>query len=1773
MAAYTRKQYAGAAQPTTTTSLLSNVGTSVTIASTTGWPSAAGVPFYVVIEPGTIREEKCLATISGSTLTLTRAQDDTTAYEHASGSNIYPVFTANDADEANEVASKLTTKGDLLATTGSSLERLPVGADGTFLKANSSASVGAEWSGITLGTDTSGNYVSDFTQGTGVTITHTPGEGSNATIGIGQAVGTSSSVTFAAVTAPVIGDVTGNASTATALQNARTIFLGGDLSGSASFNGTSNITISASVVNSGITLDEISDVVITTPLNHQSLTYNGTNWVNEYAPTVTYARNAEADALSVGEVVYLFGASGDRASVKRASNSSEATSSKTVGVVSVGGAAGTDVAVTTLGYVSGVSLGSYAAGDVLWLGSTAGTFTTTKPSAPQHLVFIGVVARANNGNGIMYVKCQNGYELEELHNVKINGVTDGQFLRYNSASTVWVNDTINLGTDTAGDYVQSLTAGTGVILSNNSGEGSSPTVAIGQSVATSASVTFAHLIVQGDMEVQGTISRLNETNLDVDSAFIYLNATSASANPDMGVAMNYNDGTYKHAGIFRDSSDGVFKVFDSYVPEPVSPIDTAHVTYNDAGLQAKKLTLTQGNGTAPLSVSSSTVVTNLNADKLDGQDGSYYAPIDSPTFTGTVSLPNNTVALGTQTTGNYVADVSGGTGVTVTHTPGEGTTPSIAIGQDVATSASPTFAKITISGTPSSTTDAVTKSYVDNVAAGINWHEAVVYATSAVLPNTPNYLNGADGVGATLTASSNARLMVDGLNASNGNRILVKNQSSQIQNGIYEVTTQGSVSAPWVLTRADDFNQNTVAGSIDTGEAVYVRLGNSNAGTGYVLTSTGTGPGDRHIPGTDNFVFTQFSGLTATVAGAGLTTDGAVLSVGTASSGRIVVNADDIDLATVTQSNSTAADTLGFAKTVNVDSYGRVTGVVSASVDLSSKANLNSPTFTGTVVLPSTTSIGLISDTEISYLDGVTSAIQTQLDGKASSTTSPVITLGGDLSGSVTLTNLGSGTLNATIAANSVALGADTTGNYMSDLTQGTGVTITHTPGEGSNATIAIGQSVATNANPTFAGATLDAVQVGITSANEIDTTSGNLILDSFAGTVQVDDNVLTTGTITTRAAATQDSVIIQGRAGGTTSLGVTVTPATLSASRTLTLPDTTGTVVTTGDSGTVTSTMIADGTIVNADINASAAIDKTKISGTAITAGDTGTVTSTMIADGTIVNGDISTSAGIALSKLATSTAGNIIVYNASGVPTAVAETGDISISDTGVTAIVSGVIVDADINASAAITHSKLANITAGSVLMGNATNVPTATALSGDVTVNSTGVTAIGTGVIVNADVNASAAIAHSKLANATAGQVLLGTTTTGVVTATTISGDITIDGAGVATIAANSVALGTDTTGNYMSDLTQGTGVTITHTPGEGSNATIAIGQSVATTASVSFARVETTGNVVIGGNLIINGTTETVNATTTTLDDPIITLGGDTAPTVDDNKDRGVEFRWHNGTTAKVGFFGYDDSTSRFTFIPDATNASEVFSGTLGDIDVNNIFINGTAATGTGGVVRATSPTLVTPILGTPQSVTLTNGTDLPISTGVAGLGTGVATFLATPSSANLASAVTGETGSGALVFGTAPTISNLTVSGSASFQGATILLNSDEAGTPSENVLVEVERGTSTNVAIRWNESTDKWQFTNDGTTYNDLGSGGGATVSDTAPATPTAGAIWFKSDTAQTFVYYNDGTSSQWVEIGAVSQNTVADILTTTNATLAATQSSIEIGVIMGAY
>lgn len=200
------------------------------------------------------------------------------------------------------------------------------------------------------------------------------------------------------------------------------------------FDGTKFAPGTASTV---AALTDLTDVTITSPEPYQTVMYDGTEWINEYPTTVSLAENAETTTLQVGEVVYLYGGTGNHASVKRADNGSDSTSSKTVGVVARTITAGDAGPVVTRGYVDGINLSTgYTAGDVLWL-STGGAFTTTKPSSPDHLVFVGVVVRATN-NGIIYVATQNGYELEEIHDVSLSNLQSGDFLKWNGS--LWVND-------------------------------------------------------------------------------------------------------------------------------------------------------------------------------------------------------------------------------------------------------------------------------------------------------------------------------------------------------------------------------------------------------------------------------------------------------------------------------------------------------------------------------------------------------------------------------------------------------------------------------------------------------------------------------------------------------------------------------------------------------------------------------------------------------------------------------------------------------------------------------------------------------------------------------------------------------------------------------------------------------------------------------------------------------------------------------------------------------------------------------------------------------------------------------------------------------------------------------------------------------------------------------------------------------------------------------------------------------------------------------------
>ena len=138
----------------------------------------------------------------------------------------------------------------------------------------------------------------------------------------------------------------------------------------------------------------------------------------------------------------------------------------------------------------------------------------------------------------------------------------------------------------------------------------------------------------------------------------------------------------------------------------------------------------------------------------------------------------------------------------------------------------------------------------------------------------------------------------------------------------------------------------------------------------------------------------------------------------------------------------------------------------------------------------------------------------------------------------------------------------------------------------------------------------------------------------------------------------------------------------------------------------------------------------------------------------------------------------------------------------------------------------------------------------------------------------------------------------------------------------------------TTGTISSGVWQGTAVADAYVAND---LTISGGTVDNTVVGGTTAAAGTFTTLNVTGDLTVSGTTTTVNSTTVTFDDIVLTLGGDTAPAADDNKDRGLEFRWHNGSAAKLGFFGYDDSASVFTFIPDATASLGAYSGTAGDV--------------------------------------------------------------------------------------------------------------------------------------------------------------------------------------------------------------------------------------------
>jgi hypothetical protein len=194
--------------------------------------------------------------------------------------------------------------------------------------------------------------------------------------------------------------------------------------------------------------------------------------------------------------------------------------------------------------------------------------------------------------------------------------------------------------------------------------------------------------------------------------------------------------------------------------------------------------------------------------------------------------------------------------------------------------------RITSVAEPTQSSDAATKNYVDAVKTGLDVKDSVIVTTTGNLTGT--YANGTSGVGATLTNSgTQAALTIDSRVLTVGDRVLVKDQTTGLQNGFYKVTTVGTASTNWVLTRTLDADQDS---EITPGAFTFVEEGTIGGNNGYVCTNVGA-----ITVGTTPITFVQFSGAGSVIAGDGLTKTGNTLNaVGT--NNRISISADAIDI-------------------------------------------------------------------------------------------------------------------------------------------------------------------------------------------------------------------------------------------------------------------------------------------------------------------------------------------------------------------------------------------------------------------------------------------------------------------------------------------------------------------------------------------------------------------------------------------------------------------------------------------------------------------------------------------------------------------------------------------------------------------------------------------------------------------------------------------------------------------------------------------------------------
>jgi hypothetical protein len=335
---------------------------------------------------------------------------------------------------------------------------------------------------------------------------------------------------------------------------------------------------------------------------------------------VVLVYNNSASTITNGSVVAVNGAQGQRPAVVLADADTEPLSAGTLGIATEDIAAGAEGFVTTFGIIRGIDTSAFAAGNPIYLSTTAGQFTATRPPAPAHTVFLGWIIKVNASSGEVFVNISNGWELDELHNVLITSPTGGNLLSYDQTAGYWKNINLTDGTaisiteatngavTIANTGVTALSAGTGISVSGSTGNVTVTNTAPDQTVSltgagtTTVTGTYPNFTITSNDQYVGTVTSVSALTLGTTGTDLSSSVANSTTTPVITLNVPTASATNRGALSSTDwttfnNKANAFTYTTNYIPYgqgTTTPTQSANLTYDGTTLKAQAVNATNG---------------------------------------------------------------------------------------------------------------------------------------------------------------------------------------------------------------------------------------------------------------------------------------------------------------------------------------------------------------------------------------------------------------------------------------------------------------------------------------------------------------------------------------------------------------------------------------------------------------------------------------------------------------------------------------------------------------------------------------------------------------------------------------------------------------------------------------------------------------------------------------------------------------------------------------------------------------------------------------------------------------------------------------------------------------------------------------------------------------------------------------------------------------------------------------------------------------------------